>query len=203
VISILAISLAFAANESNVGESVRKMQASIEKQRESVRKQAPGAASGFFTTGWVVAHIPEAAPPITAPCEPVPAEQIRKLIVDAAAKEGVNPLLLRAMISRESAGRTCAVSEKGAQGLMQLMPGTSADLGVRDPFDPAENVFGGARYLKQMLDRYKGDLKLALAAYNAGPQRVDDAGGVPSIPETQAYVSAILAEVKDQEQAEP
>jgi soluble lytic murein transglycosylase-like protein len=200
VFSVLTISLAFAANEPNIADPVRKMQEAVEKQRASVRRQAPGSASSFFTTGWVLATLPEAAAPADAPCEPVSADDLRKLIVDAAAKEGVNPLLLRAMISRESAGRACAVSVKGAQGLMQLMPATASDLGVRDPFDATENVFGGARYLRQMLDRYKGDLRLALAAYNAGPQRVDEAGGVPSIPETQAYVAAILAEVKDQEQ---
>jgi soluble lytic murein transglycosylase-like protein len=103
-----------------------------------------------------------------------------------------NPKLLRAVMERESGFHPCAVSPKGAKGLMQLMPDTAAQLGVKDPFDPKENVDAGAHYLKQMLDRYKGDLSQALGAYNAGPAAVDQAGGVPDIPETLDYVKSIL-----------
>ena len=193
----LALSFALAANEANLPDSVARMQAAVEKQRASVRRQAPAPASGFFTTGWLDGDSVAAGTTVGAPCEPVPGDQLNKLLTETATKEGVNSKLLHAMIARESAGRPCAVSPKGAEGLMQLMPGTSSDLGVRDPFDAAENIAGGARYLKQLLDRYKGDLRLALAAYNAGPQRVDEVRGVPEIAETQAYVSAIMSEVKD------
>jgi soluble lytic murein transglycosylase-like protein len=79
---------------------------------------------------------------------------------------------------------------------MQLMPATAAQLGVDDPFNPAENIAAGSRFLRQMLDRFNGDLSLALGAYNAGPSRVEAAGGVPPIPETQAYVQAILDSVR-------
>ena len=79
---------------------------------------------------------------------------------------------------------------------MQLMPSTAADLGVENPFDPRENVDAGARFLKQLLVRYEGDLPLALAAYNAGPGRVDSAGGIPPIPETLNYVSGILGRIR-------
>ena len=91
----------------------------------------------------------------------------------------------------ESAYRPDAVSSAGAQGLAQLMPGTARDLGVADPFDPAQNVAGGGAYVAQMLARYD-DVRLALAAYNAGPGRVDRAGGIPAIPETQAYVDSVI-----------
>jgi soluble lytic murein transglycosylase-like protein len=79
---------------------------------------------------------------------------------------------------------------------MQLMPATQSELGVRDPFDPVQNVSAGARYLKQLLDRYKSNLRLTLAAYNAGPQRVEPGGDVPSIPETRAYVQAIMRDLQ-------
>jgi soluble lytic murein transglycosylase-like protein len=111
-------------------------------------------------------------------------------------------MLIQAMVRRESGGRPCAVSVKGAQGLMQLMPDTQYDLGVRDPFDPAENIAGGVRYIRQMLNRYKGDMRLALAAYNAGPQRVDAGKDVPAIAETQAYVTAIMSALKSVEEPE-
>jgi soluble lytic murein transglycosylase-like protein len=97
------------------------------------------------------------------------------------------------MIGQESAFRPCAVSAKGAEGLMQLMPETAAELGVADPFDPRQNLDGGARFLKQLLDKYKGDLPQALGAYNAGPKTVDESGGVPDLQETREYVDAILA----------
>ncbi len=99
-------------------------------------------------------------------------------------REGVSPKLVRALVKRESAGKPCAVSPKGAQGLMQLMPATQSDLGISDPFDAEANVNGGVRYLKQMLDRYEGNTALALAAYNAGPQRVTPGPGskLPDIP---------------------
>lgn len=131
-------------------------------------------------------------PLIQAPCEPMPAGEISPLIRDASAREGVPEVLVRAVIERESAFRPCAVSSKGAQGLMQLMPGTALELGVRDPFDARQNVDAGTRLLKRLLERYQGDVELALGAYNAGPGRVDREGGVPAIPETRNYILEIL-----------
>ena len=111
----------------------------------------------------------------------------------AALKYGVAPVLLKAVMAAESNFDPGAVSHKGATGLMQLMPETARDMYVYDIFDPAQNIEGGARYLRQLLDQFAGDMKLVLAAYNAGPERVRRSGGaVPAIPETQAYVRKVL-----------
>lgn len=115
------------------------------------------------------------------------------LIADAALHNNLNPDLLRAVIRVESGFRPCVVSEKGAMGLMQLMPDTAQSLKTADPFDPAQNIESGARYLKQMLTRFKRDIKLALAAYNAGPEKVDGpTPAVPDIRETRDYVERIV-----------
>lgn len=117
-------------------------------------------------------------------------------IVDKASRQhGVERTLLQAIIEQESAFRPCAVSPKGAQGLMQLMPTTAAELQVADPFDPEQSVQGGARFLKQLLEKYKGNLTMVLGAYNAGPGRVDKEGGLPAVPETQEYVRRILSKL--------
>jgi soluble lytic murein transglycosylase-like protein len=113
-----------------------------------------------------------------------------------AKRESLSPELLHVVIAHESAFRPCAVSRKGAMGMMQLMPATAADLGVANPFDPEENIDGGARYLGYLKQRFGGDLRLALAAYNAGPRRVDNYRGVPPIPETVGYVSSILRHLR-------
>ena len=118
-------------------------------------------------------------------------------IIDRAAKRyGLDPLLIESMISQESAGRPDAVSSKGAKGLMQLMDETAEEMGVKNPFDPEENILGGARYLRRLVDRWDGDLTKALAAYNAGPSAVEKHGGVPPFAETQAYVQRILERVR-------
>jgi len=111
-------------------------------------------------------------------------------IQTAAAEHGVDPLLIKAIIKAESNFDPTAVSPKGAQGLMQLMPATAKDLQVADPFDPLDNITGGTRYLRSLLDSYDGDVLLSLAAYNAGPGRVK--GAVPNIRETKFYVSKVI-----------
>jgi soluble lytic murein transglycosylase len=113
------------------------------------------------------------------------------LIMLYAQAEKLPPALVKAVIAAESAFDPEAVSRKGAQGLMQLMPHTADALGVEDPLSPSENVRGGTRYLRQMLDRY-GDMRRALAAYNAGPRAVDRHRGVPPYRETRDYVNRVL-----------
>jgi hypothetical protein len=111
----------------------------------------------------------------------------------AARKYGLSPPLLKAVMAAESNFDPAAISVKGAIGLMQLMPETARDMYVADALDPAQNIEGGARYLRQLQDRFGGDLERILAAYNAGPARVRRSGGaVPAIPETQAYVRRVL-----------
>jgi soluble lytic murein transglycosylase-like protein len=112
-------------------------------------------------------------------------------VAAAAERHGLDPKLLHALVTVESGYRADAVSRAGAAGLTQLMPATAADLGVSDRFDPQANLSGGADYLARQLLRF-GDLRLALAAYNAGPARVAALGRVPSIPETRAYVQAVV-----------
>jgi soluble lytic murein transglycosylase-like protein len=115
-------------------------------------------------------------------------------LVEMASKTyGVAKNLIKSVIGQESGSRHLAVSPAGAKGLMQLMDTTAADLGVRNVFNPRENVMAGTLYLKRMLDRFGGDEKLALAAYNAGPGAVERFGGVPPYAETRAYVEKVLA----------
>jgi len=114
------------------------------------------------------------------------------IISAAARRHGISPHLLQAMIKVESDYNPQAVSSKGAKGLMQIMPATTRDLNIVDVFDPRENIMGGARYFKQLFNRYNGKLPLALAAYNAGPAAVDRFGSIPPIRETEEYVEKVI-----------
>jgi len=115
-------------------------------------------------------------------------------IREIAARHGVDPDLVEAVIRVESAFNPRAVSNKGAQGLMQLMPRTASALGVRNVFDPYQNIEGGVRHLRYLLDRYPGNVPLALAAYNAGEKAVDQYRGIPPYGETTQYVQKILGQ---------
>lgn len=113
-------------------------------------------------------------------------------ITAASERHGIEFPLLKAIIKAESGFNPKAVSKKGAKGLMQIMPFNFKALKINDPFDPWENIMGGTTYFKQLLDRFEGKLKLALAAYNAGPQRVEESGSIPPIKETEEYVRRVI-----------
>lgn len=117
-------------------------------------------------------------------------QTINAFIQAAATEHGVDPLLIKAVIKAESNFDPSAVSPKGAQGLMQLMPETARNLQVDDPFDPQENITGGTKYLRSLLDSFGWDIELSLAAYNAGPGRVK--GRIPNIVETRMYITKVL-----------
>jgi soluble lytic murein transglycosylase-like protein len=185
--------------------SVEAMMASVDKQKASVRAQAGSAAAAstdaFFTAPWTTpATIP--VPAVVPSCTAMQETELKPLVEESAKAQGLKPELIRAVIRRESAFYPCAISDKGAMGLMQLMPDVAQQFGA-DPLDPKQNVQAGSRYLKQLMSRYKGDLKLALAAYNAGPQLVDAQNKVPDIPETTGYVEAILKDLKETAPATP
>ena len=115
------------------------------------------------------------------------------IIQQAATRFRLDPFLIKAVIKAESDFDQNAVSTKGAQGLMQLMPETANELAVEDPFNPEENIFGGTRYLGQLMDRFKQNWQLAIAAYNAGPENVDAYNGIPPFEETQTFVKRVLS----------
>lgn len=124
----------------------------------------------------------------------IPPPQIESLIGTNANQYGVDPALIKAIVANESGFDANATSKTGAQGLMQLEPETAASLGVDNAYDPAQNISGGTRYIRSLLERFNGDVRLAVAAYNAGPGAVEKYGGVPPYAETQAYVRNVLGD---------
>lgn len=204
----------FAAQQEAQRSSLAQQRASLHRQHQDadvggVQPALSTSSSSqdaftdtFFSARWEPAPAAVDMPNVrvpTAACPPLAEEEVEKLTSMAAEKNAVSASLIRAVMRQESAFRPCAVSTAGAMGLMQIMPSTAETLGLADAFSPGQNVEAGARYLKQLLDRYHGDRRLALGAYNAGPNRVDNARGIPDIPETIDYVSRILGELSDEE----
>ncbi|HZD32657.1 MAG TPA: lytic transglycosylase domain-containing protein [Candidatus Angelobacter sp.] len=203
VLSLAAVQLPAAemANLRN-GFSIRHQQ--HETLGETTRLYLSSDVSGGFVDV-ITAEIESFAP---APAEPQPAApaptstSLQSIIAEASARSQIDADFIAAVICAESGSNPRAVSSKGAQGLMQLMPQTANALGVRNSFDPAENVDGGVRYLRDLLLQYHGDVAKALAAYNAGPQRVQQYAGVPPYRETRAYVARIIADYNRKKLAE-
>jgi soluble lytic murein transglycosylase-like protein len=182
----------------------QRMEAAAERQKKSVAsmKEAPfrtknaagrtqlASAETFFSLPTLA---PVAGAPAVVACDPLPPAEVDSLVHTASASTSVDPRLITAVMKEESDYRPCAVSPKGAEGLMQLLPETAAELGVVDPFGPKENVLAGAKLLRQLMDHYNGDLALVLSAYNAGSGTVDSTMSVPHFVETQNYVRDILS----------
>ena len=204
----------FAARQEAQRGSLAPQRASLRRQHQdadpnglqpALSTSSNSFSDSFFSARWepapAVVDMPNVRVPTSA-CPALAEEEVEKLTSLAAQKNSVPASLIRAVMRQESAFRPCAVSTAGAKGLMQIMPSTAETPGLDDAFSPGENAEAGARYLKQLLDRYHGDRRLALGAYNAGPNRVDNVGGIPDIQETVDYVSRILGELSYAEAAE-
>jgi Transglycosylase SLT domain len=168
--------------------------------------ELPSAFSSHSSSALPVARpsssYPNASTSGTRMFPAAPAPNITEVVKDASGRYQLDPDLVDSVIKAESGFNVRAVSPKGAQGLMQLMPGTASQLGVPNAFDPRANVNGGTKYLRELLERYNFDLVKALAAYNAGPQRVQKFGGVPPYYETRAYVARIVRDFNRKKLAE-
>lgn len=134
--------------------------------------------------------------------QPSQSQSLNELISGAGERHQIDPDFINSVIRAESGFNSHAVSKKGAQGLMQLMPQTASQLGVANPLDPQANVEGGTRYLRELLEKYNFDVPKALAAYNAGPKRVDRYRGIPPYSETQAYVAQVIRDFNRKKLAE-
>jgi len=181
----------------------RRARAREEPDRRRSERRRAGFRSALFTA--ITMGLPHTLSPATPPWQPratvtvsidgvvaIPARiAYHDLIQEAATRYDVSPALIRSVMQAESAFDTSAVSRAGAQGLMQLMPAVAEAFGVVDPFDPRQNIMAGAEYLRQLLDRYHGNLSLVLASYNAGATAVQEYGGVPPFEETQIYVKRV------------
>ncbi|MBJ7470334.1 MAG: lytic transglycosylase domain-containing protein [Solirubrobacteraceae bacterium] len=173
-----------------VGEAASRVAAI--QQMATALGMGPQPAAGF-QQALDAAQQPATAVPVAATGGSVSGMPYAAEINAAAAKHGIDPALLAGLVKQESGFNPTATSSAGARGLTQLMPATAKYLGVTDSTDPAQALDGGAKYLKEMLDKFGGDPRLALAAYNAGPGAVTRFGGVPPYAETKAYVEKVLA----------
>jgi soluble lytic murein transglycosylase-like protein len=171
--------------------SVTTIGTRVEQLQTMVAQLTAPPAAAAPTTSFAGALASAQTSPSTAPAAGA-STAFGAEIDAAAASNGIDPALLKGLVSQESGFDPNARSGAGAVGLTQLMPGTAAALGVTNPLDPAQSLQGGAKYLRQQLDRFGGDEKLALAAYNAGPGAVAKYGGVPPYAETQNYVNSVL-----------
>ena len=189
---IVLLALLLAQDIRSQADRIRAaMEPSLAKQRASVRAQVEAAA---HSSAWKIPMIP----PEAAGCEPISQPELSRLIEDIAPRQNVNPDLVREVARQESGFHPCAVSPKGAAGLMQLMPATQIQFQVKNPFSAKESLEAGSKLLRDLLDRYHGNLSLALSAYNAGALTVDKAGAIPEIPETKNYVLGILNHLMQQ-----
>lgn len=203
------LALAFAATECHALQRVT-LRTGFSYDCARIEPVADGKVRLYLTTGAADGYIELASdavtsvetlpdPPKPVAPSPVPAAHAlstRELLTAAGAEHNIDVDLLASVVNAESGGHEHAVSRTGAQGLMQLMPGTAKTLGVQDAFQPDQNIHGGTAYLDSLLTRYHDNLALALAAYNAGPGAVDKYHGIPPFAETRAYVARVMREFK-------
>ena len=178
---------------------------SIRHERREIAGSVTRLYLGADTNGYVdvpTADIESFEQDISAPAATPRSQSVNDVINAASGRYHLDPDLINSVIHAESGFNPRAVSPKGAQGLMQLMPRTASRLGVANSFDPGDNLEGGTRYLRELLERYNFDLIKALAAYNAGPGRVEQYHGVPPYYETQAYVARIIRDFNRKKLAE-
>jgi hypothetical protein len=171
----------------------------------SVTRLYTGADSGSYVdieTNQINHFEHDSSPLVVPEATPKPQQNLDQVISSISGRHRIDPDFLYSVIHAESGFNQHAVSPKGAQGLMQLMPQTAANLGVADAFNPSDNVEGGTRYLRELLERYDFNVVKALAAYNAGPQRVEQYRGVPPYSETRAYVARIIRDFNQKKLAE-